>query len=249
MTLGYRSTREPSLSTRAQSDGRTQTDGAARAPSPVWRRLLWIASYYAILGAIVAVSWNRWPAIRSLVESEEMHELAQTGGPKDIGAAVSAGIAAPWRPGTSTLLALTGALLTALPVAWVYALTRRRRGYDQSIAQTLVLLPLAVAGTVMLIQNSLALAFGLTGIVAMLRFRNTLEDAKDGVYIFIAMSIGISAAVGVLVVGIATSMVFNAVVVVLWWMDFARKPKKGRRDSMIPPSPVAERKRSAVELR
>jgi hypothetical protein len=83
-----------------------------------------------------------------------------------------------------------------------------------------------------LIQNSLSLAFSLAGVVAVLRFRNTLDDTKDGVYIFIATTIGISAAVGVLVVGIATSVVFNVCVLGLWWIDFARAPTPGIRGGL-----------------
>ena len=130
---------------------------------------------------------------------------------------------------TAALLTLAGALAGALPVAWVYSLTRRRRGFDQSMVHTLILLPVAIGGLVMLIQNSLALAFSLAGIVALLRFRNTLEDTKDGVYVFIATTVGISAAVGLLTVGAVTSMVFNTVVLTLWWIDFARAPTLGIR--------------------
>ena len=82
---------------------------------------------------------------------------------------------------------------------------------------------------VVLIQNSLPLAFSLAGIVAVLRFRNALDDVKDGVYIFICVSIGMSAAVGALTIGLLTSIVFNASVLVLWWLDFARRPTPGIR--------------------
>jgi hypothetical protein len=111
----------------------------------------------------------------------------------------------------------------------VYSLTRRRRGFQQSMVHILVLLPVAVAGMVVLIQNSLALAFSLAGIVAILRFRNTLDDVKDGVYIFIGVSIGISAAIGALNIGLLTSLVFNACVLFLWWLDYARRPTEGIR--------------------
>ena len=76
---------------------------------------------------------------------------------------------------------MTGAFLLMLPVAWVYILTRQKKGYRQSVVQTLIILPIVVAGVVLLVKNSVALAFSLGGIVAAVSFRNTLRDTKDAV--------------------------------------------------------------------
>ena len=65
----------------------------------------------------------------------------------------------------------SSAVLLALPVALVYVRTRAVRGYQQSVVQSLVVLPLVVAGVVVLVKDSLALAFGLAGIVAAVRYR------------------------------------------------------------------------------
>ncbi|HJR62534.1 MAG TPA: DUF4956 domain-containing protein [Gemmatimonadaceae bacterium] len=217
---------------RAQttSDGDV-TEGRANGLSPAARRLLWIVAYYAVAGLVVGVLWRTYPQIRALLEADRLRELA-IGDPftrSDVAAAPGQDAAGALHAGWFTLFALAGSLACALPVAWVYSLTRRRKGFEQSMVHTLILLPLAIAGMVVLIQNSLALAFSLAGIVAVLRFRNTLDDTKDGVYIFIVTGIGISAAVGALVVGALTSIVFNLAVLVLWWIDFARKPTPGIR--------------------
>src|SRR2546430_11285380 len=72
-------------------------------------------------------------------------------------------------------------------------LTKQRQGYDPSVVQTVILLPVAVAGIVAVVQNSLVLAFSLAGLAAAVRFRNTLKDSKDAVYIFVAMGVGLAA--------------------------------------------------------
>jgi hypothetical protein len=203
-------------------------NGRERGPSPAARRLLWIIAYYAVAGAAALWLWRTSPDVRALLQSDRLRELAQAG-PLTPSAAAGAELSSEWLPGRATVLALIGALATTLPLAWVYSLTRRKRGFQQSMVHTLILLPLAIAGMVVLIQHSLALAFGVAGIVGMLRFRNTLEDTKDGVYIFVATSVGISAAVGVLIVGIVTSVTFNVCVLALWWIDFARAPTPGIR--------------------
>ncbi len=123
----------------------------------------------------------------------------------------------------SVAVAILAAVLLSLPVAWVYQLTRAKRGYQQSIVQLLVMLPAVVAGIVLLVKYSVALAFSLAGIVAAVRFRNTLEDSKDAVYVFLATAIGLASAVN-LPVATVMSIGFNAVSLALWFTDFGSAP-------------------------
>jgi hypothetical protein len=117
--------------------------------------------------------------------------------------------------------AMIGAALLSLPVAWVYGLTRQKKGYQQSVVQTLMVLPPLVGGVVVLVKYSLALAFALAGVVAAVRFRNTLEDSKDAVYIFLATAIGLAAAVQ-LPVAAVISVLFNVLILALWYTDFGK---------------------------
>jgi hypothetical protein len=123
----------------------------------------------------------------------------------------------------STGVAMLGAVLLALPVAWIYTLTRKKRGYDQSVVQTLILLPALVAGVVVLVKYSLALAFSLTGIVAAVRFRSSLDDTKDAIYIFLATTIGLAAGVQ-LPMAAVLSIIFNLIMLALWYSDFGKTP-------------------------
>ena len=127
---------------------------------------------------------------------------------------------------------MLGALALALPLAWVFVITRRRKGFSQSIVHTLLILPIAVAGIMVVVQNSLALAFGLAGIAA-LRFRNELEDTKDAIYLFVATGIGIAAAADQFGVGLALSFLFNATIIVLWWTNYGRTPAQLKAKLML----------------
>ena len=120
-------------------------------------------------------------------------------------------------------LAMVSAALLAIPIAWIYTLTRARRGYQQSVVQLLIILPVVVAGIVVLVKYSLALAFSLGGIAAAVRFRNTLDDSKDAVYVFLVTGLGIAAAVE-LPVALVISVLFNVVITALWLTDFGRTP-------------------------
>lgn len=122
-----------------------------------------------------------------------------------------------------TVIAMMAALATALPVTWIYTYTRQRKGYQQSVVQTFLILPVIVAGIVVLVKHSIALAFSLGGIVAAMRFRTTLEDSKDAANIFVVTGIGLAAAVEP-PVAYAISIGYNMLVLALWYTDFGRAP-------------------------
>lgn len=184
------------------------------------------AVYYVVLFGGAALLWQLPQA--QLVMRGSLDSLFSSSGFIGLGTRDSLeGVGAA--PVTATTLAITvgaamlGAALLALPVAWIYALTRSKRGYQQSVVQTLMVLPPLVASVVVLVKYSLALAFGFGAIVAAVRFRNTLEDSKDAVYIFLATALGLAAAVQ-LPVAAVISVVFNVIIIALWQTDFGRAP-------------------------
>src|SRR6185503_18441460 len=74
------------------------------------------------------------------------------------------------------VVAIAGALLASLPVTWVYMAVRSGDEYDQSLVNTILVLPMVVTGIVIIVQNSLALAFSLAGIAGAVRFRHSLKS-------------------------------------------------------------------------
>jgi hypothetical protein len=121
-------------------------------------------------------------------------------------------------------LGMLAALLLMSPVAWVYMLTRRQRGYLQSLMHTLVILPIVVAGVVILVKTSIALAFSLGGIVGAIAFRNRLQDTKDAVHVFVAIGVGLACGVQGFGIAMVLSAFYNAINIVLWMGDIGRTP-------------------------
>jgi hypothetical protein len=115
--------------------------------------------------------------------------------------------------------AVVGAFLLALPVAFVYVRTRNSLKYDQSLVQTVIMLPVVITSILIVVQNSLALAFSLAGIVAAVRFRNNLKDSRDAVYIFAAVGVGFAAGVGQLAIATFLSLFFSSLELILWKLD------------------------------
>jgi hypothetical protein len=176
--------------------------------------------YYGVLLA-VGYALVRWlPGARDAI----MAPIVPAAGTDFLGSIPSAlpPTDAPWSGpfGRFALAMFTvvGAILMALPVAGVYMHTRRLR-YDPSLVQTMIILPIVVAGVVLVVKNSLALAFALAGIVAGVRFRQKLNEPKDAVYVLLSLGLGLAAAVQALDVALAISLVFNATVLALWRYD------------------------------
>jgi hypothetical protein len=186
---------------------------------PATRVVMRCVVYYIVLIGGATLLWPYLPRTGGLpsLSLDAMFGLPTTG-PRHApvaldGLALAGGVA----------IAMLASVLLALPVAWVYLVTRAKRGYQQSVVQLLVILPAVVSGIVLLVKYSLALAFSLAGIVAAVRFRNTLDDSKDAVYVFLATAIGLSAAVN-LPVAAVLSIGFNLIVLVLWYSDFGSAP-------------------------
>ncbi|HEX6909986.1 MAG TPA: DUF4956 domain-containing protein, partial [Longimicrobium sp.] len=117
--------------------------------------------------------------------------------------------------GALTFVAIAWALAMAAPVVWVLMRTRRLR-YDPSLVHSLIILPVVTAGIFLVIENSLARAFSLAGIMAAVRFRNTLRETRDIVYILLALGIGLAAGAKALDVAAVMSAAFNLLVLFLW---------------------------------
>lgn len=129
--------------------------------------------------------------------------------------------------GVSALVAMVWALAVVLPVAWVLMRTRRLR-YDPSLVHTMIMLPIVVAGVVLVVKNSLALAFALAGIVAGVRFRQKLDEPEEAVYVLLALGIGLAAGVHALDVALVMSLAFTMIVMTFWRYDIGDIYAKGK---------------------
>ena len=124
------------------------------------------------------------------------------------------------------LVSMLGALALALPIAWVYTWTRPHEKTTKAVAQALVVLPIAIAFVVFLVKGSLALAFSLAGIVAAVRFRTSLSDPGDAVFLFVGIGIGLAAGVQLLSVAFIASVFFTTAALTVWGTRFAENPAR-----------------------
>ena len=119
---------------------------------------------------------------------------------------------------------LAGTILVMLPITWTFTATKRDIGYSKNFVRALIVLPICATTIVLLIQDSLALAFGLAAMVAAVRFRVALAEAIDGIYIFSSICVGLAAGIGYLGIAMVMAMVFCFSNAVLWQMDYGQNP-------------------------
>jgi hypothetical protein len=83
-------------------------------------------------------------------------------------------------------------------------------------------MPIVVTGIAMIVVNSIALAFSLAGVVAAVRFRFTLNQPSDAMYIFVAIALGLGAGIGALGVAAVISLTFVLATLFIWKLEYGK---------------------------
>jgi hypothetical protein len=184
--------------------------------------LTMIMLYYGMLVGAMAYLLNRVPMVAEFFPVGGVDELATAG---DTFEAIysSAEEQLFSRNGPLRLLiASVGAIVLTVPVSWAYFITSKASTIDQSFLQTIMILPVVVTGISMVVLNSLPLAFALAGVVAAVRFRFTLRQPSDAMYIFVAIAIGLGSGIGALGVATVISFAFVVSTLVIWKLEYGK---------------------------
>ncbi|MCH8278076.1 MAG: hypothetical protein IIC12_03995 [Proteobacteria bacterium] len=182
-----------------------------------------ITMYYAFwAGAVVFLS-SRYPALAEILPIGGVDDLAASNidSFEPIYTSVERTLFSKTGP-LRLLLASIGALILTVPVSWAYFITSRARKLDQSFLQTIVILPTVVTGIAMIVMNSLPLAFSLAGVVAAVRFRFSLDQPSDAMYIFVGIGIGLGSGIGALGIAMVISMMFVVTTLVIWKLEYGK---------------------------
>lgn len=194
-----------------------------------WRLFAQLSGYYLIIGALVYVALLLFPSVVDYMPVGGVEELINQ--PQQAGASGLTGVQVQQSENVANLgeslfwlsTAIFGALLTALPVSWTYMSVRHGDEYDQSLISTIIILPLVVTGIVVIVQNSLALAFSLAGIAGAVRFKNSLKSSGDALFILLSVGIGLSAGIGAVELAVVMSIAFNYGFLTLWFTEYGER--------------------------
>ncbi|HOE66543.1 MAG TPA: DUF4956 domain-containing protein [Candidatus Hydrogenedentes bacterium] len=120
-------------------------------------------------------------------------------------------------------LGLLLAFIFGQATAWMYALTHTGLSYSKAFVQSIVLLTVIVSLGMMIIGDNIAIAFGLIGALAVIRFRNILKDTRDTAFIFFALVIGMATGTGRYELATLGAAVFAGIVLYLHWAQFGAR--------------------------
>ena len=188
--------------------------------------LLQITSYYVVIGLALFIALKIWPDLRHYLPIGGAEQLITqpTKNPLHASEAVRAAHVANFGEIVFWLVvAIIAAIVVSLPVSWTYMTVRGGDEYDQSLVNTIIVLPMVVTGIVIIVQNSLALAFSLAGIAGAVRFRNSLKSSGDALFILLAVGVGLSAGIGAIELAAVISIFFNYCFALLWVTEYGER--------------------------
>jgi len=125
------------------------------------------------------------------------------------------------------IIALGSSTVLTLLLAKLYMVTHGGYSYSKSFLQTIVLVGVTVALIMIIIGSDIARAFALVGAMSIVRFRTPVKDARDLVFVFAAIAIGMACGTQFHVfAAIFTAFVAGLVLVFYYW-GFGDLPNKG----------------------
>src|SRR5436190_7592903 len=190
------------------------------------RLLVQLTAYYVIISLVIVVTVKLWPDLRGYLPIGGVEQLITQPSKSALAGTDTIRAEHVGNMGQSLfwlVVAIIGALLAALPVSWTYMAVRSGDEYDQSLVNTILVLPMVVTGIVIIVQNSLALAFALAGIAGAVRFRNSLKSSGDALFILLAVAIGLSAGIGAVELAAVISVALNYTFAVLWLTEYGER--------------------------
>jgi len=203
------------------------------------RLIVQLTVYYLLLFGGAWLILRAYPDLRDYIPIGGAEQLINSGGAKSSALQSVAEAAQVKNLGQSLgwmATAILGALLTALPVSWIYMGTRTTEEYDQSLISSILILPVVVTSIVIVVQHSLALAFALGGIAGAVRFKNSLKSSGDALYILLSVGIGLAAGIGAVELALVMSLAFNYCFVLLWVSEYGEREGMKRFMSDFSPS-------------
>jgi hypothetical protein len=188
--------------------------------------LIQITIYYLLIALAVFVALKLWPGVRGYLPVGGVEQLISQPAKNPLQASEAVRAAHVANLGQSIfwlVVAIISAILVSLPVSWVYMAVRAGDDYDQSLVNTIIVLPMIVTGIVIIVQNSLALAFSLAGIAGAVRFRNSLKSSGDALFILLSVGVGLAAGIGAIELAAVISIAFNYCFALLWISEYGER--------------------------
>lgn len=149
-----------------------------------------------------------------------------------------------WR---TALISITLAFALAQAVAFVYMRTFRGLSYSRTLVQGMALASIVTCMLMLAIGNSIAAGIGIAGGLSIIRFRTTMRDPRDMVFVFTALAAGIASGLQAYAAAIAGTAIFLVAALALDFTAFgARRHFDGLVRFSVPPDGDAQTQIAAL---
>lgn len=125
------------------------------------------------------------------------------------------------------LLALLLAFACGHVVAWTYMTTHSGLSYSRSFVNALILMPVIVALVLMVLSSNLVTAFGLLGVLSIVRFRNVLRDTFDSSFVLMVVVLGLACGTQKFASAVIGCLLLVLVTLYLWYSSFGTRNRYG----------------------
>ena len=125
---------------------------------------------------------------------------------------------------TSTIVSvLFMVAILAIYEFFVYRMVSHRSFYNKSFNITTAILPFFISIIILCLQSNLVITLGTIGALAIIRFRTSVKDPVDMLYLLWSVFIGIICGCQLFEAGVLTSVVVTIVLITLEHINFGRK--------------------------
>jgi hypothetical protein len=121
------------------------------------------------------------------------------------------------------LACLLLALSLSLIIAWVYTVTYQGLSYLRGFTQTLAVAGVISALVMLAIGDDIARGLGVVGALTIVRFRSTLKDPRDLLFVFTSLAVGIACGVQTFAIAIVGTAVFSAAMLYISFASFGSR--------------------------
>jgi len=121
------------------------------------------------------------------------------------------------------LYLLMFALLCGVLIVIIFYITYRNTSVNRSFMFTLLMLPPVACMVAMIITNDLVLAVGMVGALSIVRFRHSMKESKNLVFIFWAVTAGIACGLTLTRIGLVSSIVIAVFVLMIHFFTERRR--------------------------
>ena len=122
----------------------------------------------------------------------------------------------------TVIYSLCLAFILSVMVSVTYQKTFMGLSYSKNFIHSLILGSLVTTVAMMAIGDNMARGMGMMGALAIIRFRSTLKDPKDMIYMFIALAIGICCGVYSFSIAVVGTVIFCIVAYMLSSLPFTK---------------------------